>query len=116
MDKLFFYNSLSSLKCCQKAVSKDEIIFKQGDKGGFIFLLLSGVVFLEKDKKFISDIAVNSFFGESGVVGECEYDIDAVCQVPGYILQLPQELYEKIVSASPDISQNVLKTVIERKY
>ena len=27
-----------------------------------------------------------------------------------------QELYEKIVSASPDISQNMLKTVIERKY
>ena len=116
VDKIFFYNSLSSLKCYQKAVAKDEVIFKQGDKGGYIFLLLSGVVFLEKDKNFVSDIAVNSFFGESGVVGECIYDIDAVCQVPGYILQLPQELYEKIVSASPDISQNMLKTVIERKY
>ena len=116
VDKIFFYNSLSSLKCYQKAVAKDEVIFKQGDKGGYIFLLLSGVVFLEKDKNFVSDIAVNSFFGESGVVGECEYDIDAVCQVPGYILKLPQEIYEKIVSASPDISQNMLKTFIERMY
>ncbi len=116
IDKLFFRNSLSSLKCFQKAVSKDEVIFKHGSNGGFIFLLLSGIVFLEKDKKFVSDIAVNSFFGESGVVGECIYDIDAVCQVPGFILQIPQELYEKIVSASPAISQNMLQTVIERKY
>ena len=116
IDKLFFRNSLSSLKCFQKAVSKDEVIFKHGSNGGFIFLLLSGIVFLEKDKKFVSDIAVNSFFGESGVVGECIYDIDAVCQVPGFILQIPQDLYEKIVSASPAISQNMLQTVIERKY
>ena len=91
-------------------------MFKHGSNGGFIFLLLSGIVFLEKDKKFVSDIAVNSFFGESGVVGECIYDIDAVCQVPGFILQIPQDLYEKIVSASPAISQNMLQTVIERKY
>ena len=116
MDKLFFYNSLSSLKCYQKAVTKDEVIFKQGDKGGFIFLLLSGVVFLEKDKKFVSDIAVNSFFGESGVGRECEYDISGVCQRPGYIVQLPKDLYEKIISATPDLPQNVLKTVIERNY
>ena len=108
--------SLSSLKSYQKAVSKDEVIFKQGDKGGYIFMLLSGVVFLEKEEKFISDIAVYSFFGESGVVGECIYDINAVCQVPGYILRLPQDLYDKIVSASPDISQNMLQTIIERKY
>ncbi len=116
VDKMLFYNSLSSLKCYQIPILKDDIIFKQGESGGFIFLLLSGVVFLEKDKKFISDIAVNSFFGESGVVGECIYKTDAVCQVPGFILKLPKELYNNIILSSPDISQNMLKTLIERKY
>lgn len=116
MDKLLFYNSLSSLKCYQKTIVKGDKIFKQGEKGGSIFLLLSGVVFLEKNNNFISDIAVNSFFGESGVVGECVYDTDAVCHVPGFILKLPQEFYNKIIAASPDVAQNMLKAIIKRKY
>ena len=81
----------------------------------FVFLIL-GVVFLERDKKFISDIAVYSFFGESGVIGDDIYDSDAVCQVPGFALKLSKEFYNSVSAASPEISKNMLTAVIERKY
>lgn len=116
IDKLLFYNSLSSMKSSQISLSKDEAVFLSGQKGGFIYLLLSGVVFLERDKKFISDIAVYSFFGESGVIGDDIYDSDAVCQVPGFALKLSKEFYNSVSAASPEISKNMLTAIIERKY
>lgn len=116
VDNLFFNNSLTSFKQYEKTIMKDEVIYSSNQTGGFIFLLLSGVVFIEKNKVFLEDIAVNSFFGESGVLGDLKYKNDAVCQVPGYILKLPKEVYDKITHANPDITQLLLTNLIERRY
>lgn len=115
LDKLMFTTALSSMKQYELKLNKDDIIFSKDEKGGFIYILLSGVVFLESDNKFIADIPINSFFGESGVIGDMVYSTDAVCQVPGYALKIPKEMYEKIVAVSPDISKELLNNIIERK-
>lgn len=114
LDKLLFSNSLSSMKKYQIYLSKDDIIYSHGEKGGYIYVLLSGIVFLEKDGKFIYDIPVYSFFGESGILHECKYNTCAVCKVPGYALKIPQEMYNKIVTVSPDIYENMITYIVAR--
>lgn len=114
LDRLMFTTALSSMKQYELKLNKDDKLFSCNQQGGYIYLLLSGIVFLERDGKFIADIPTNSFFGESGVVGDMVYSTDAVCQVPGYALKIPKEMYEKIVSVSPDISKELLNNIIER--
>ncbi len=114
IDRLFFHNSLSSLKKYEVSLSKNQVIYKHGDKGGYIYILLSGIVFIEKNGRFIEDVAVNSFFGESGVLGDLYFNNDAVCQVPGYALKLPKDIYDKIVNADPSVSKMILTNLIEK--
>ena len=115
LDKLMYTSALSSVKKYELKINKDDKIFSCDEAGGYIFMLLSGIVFLERDKKFIADIAVNTFFGETGVLGDCMYNSDAVCQVPGYVLKIPKEMYEKMIAVSPNLSNEILNNIIERK-
>ncbi len=114
IDVMFFHNSLSSLKKYEISLFKGQTIYGTGDKGGYIYLLLSGIVFIEKNNQFIEDVAVNSFFGESGVLGDLIYNNSAVCQVPGYALKLPKDIYDKIINADPAISNLLLTNLIEK--
>lgn len=114
LDRLMFTTALSSMKKYELKLNKGDKLFSYNQQGGYIYLLLSGIVFLEREGKFIADIPTNSFFGESGVIGDMVYSTDAVCQVPGYALKIPKEMYEKIVSVSPDISKELLNNIIER--
>lgn len=114
LDKLMYTSALSSVKKYELKINRDDKIFSCDEAGGYIFMLLSGIVFLERDKKFIADIAVNTFFGETGVLGDCMYNSDAVCQVPGYVLKIPKEMYEKMIAVSPNLSNEILNNVIER--
>ena len=43
------------------------------------------------------------------------YNSDAVCQVPGYVLKIPKEMYEKMIAVSPNLSNEILNNIIERK-
>lgn len=93
-----------------------DIIYRDGEQGGFIFVLLAGSVHLYKNNDFIADIAVNSFFGEGGVVGKHIYDTDAVCQVSGFGLKLPADFYNRIIGLSPVVSNSLLQSVVLRRY
>lgn len=114
LDKIMFTSSLSSMKQYELKLNKGDKLFSYNQQGGYIYMLLSGIVFLEREGKFIADIPTNSFFGESGVIGEMVYSSDAVCQVPGYALKIPKEMYDKITTVSPNISSEILTNVVER--
>lgn len=114
LDKIMFTSSLSSMKQYELKLNKGDKLFSYNQHGGYIYMLLSGIVFLEREGKFIADIPTNSFFGESGVIGEMVYSSDAVCQVPGYALKIPKEMYDKITTVSPNISSEILTNVVER--
>lgn len=115
IDKLMFTSALSSMKQYELKINKDDKLFSCNQQGGYIYILLSGIVFLERDGKFIADIPTNSFFGESGVIGDMVYSTDAVCQVPGYVLKIPKEMFDKITAVNPNISSEILNNIIERR-
>ena len=48
--------------------AKDEVIFKQGDKGDAFFIIESGLVEIYKDDVLIRSITTHDFFGERAVL------------------------------------------------
>lgn len=115
IDKFLFSKGFKSFQQFYIPFSTGEILFKEGDKGEYIYLLLNGNINLFVDNKFIQDVGINSFFGESGVVGECVYNSTAECMVSGSCLKLPKEFYQKISNLSPEILKAILDTVVMRK-
>ena len=107
-----------------KHFDKREIIFRQGDKAQYFYMLKEGKVILEQkitDKIAVSVSAIKpgNSFGWSAMLDEEEYTIDAVCADPCKVFSLRDEkikaLFEKDHSLGYIMSQRLLH-IIKRRY
>jgi len=101
-----------------KRYKKDDVIFKEGDRGNEMYIIQNGKVGLFKDAKDetvkLSVLGKNSFFGEMALFGIPHRSATARAVENSDLLVISKELFEYQIDKIPSWFVTMFKALIER--
>ena len=102
-----------------KRVGKDDILFREGDRGEVLYILAEGMVKLYKidlegHEKTLAVLKPPEFFGEMALLGEQGRSAAAVSLRDTLVYMLFKDDFTKLISEYPSINLNVTYTLAQR--
>jgi diguanylate cyclase (GGDEF)-like protein len=109
------YNTVSKLLKLVYA-KKDDVIFKEGDKGENMFILLSGSLSAFGDQsdgnqRWLFDINANEFFGEMSIIAHEPRSATICAKTDSVVMVLNDVDFFRIISDYPIIGYKILRTI-----
>ena len=103
-----------------KAYSKDEIIFKKGDKDSKLYIILRGCVRVIKrnddgEEILLSKICTHGILGETAIVNE-EHKVDAVADEFAELLMIDEKNIEKLIEKDPKVGNKILFMFLDKLF
>ncbi len=100
-----------------KAVAAGTTIFREGDRGGFMCLLIEGAAELFKqDRSFgskrLAQIDAGKTVGEMALVDGEPRSATCICSEPSIWVMLTREHFVRIIRESPSLSVNILLKIV----
>jgi len=104
----------------EKIFSLGEMVFEEGEKAKWVYILLDGKVRISIDltsKPTYITVAMldepNLTFGWSGIVAPYRYTSTATCEVETRVLAIPGVEFEEILMNEPQCGCGVMKKLTE---
>ncbi len=96
-----------------------EIIFREGEPGQHMYVILEGNVEIrkktgEKSTRTMITLKKGDIFGEMAVVERKGRSATAICASPCRLLRLDEETYFELVQKNPDFAVKMIKTLSSR--
>ncbi|GBU27157.1 diguanylate cyclase [Treponema sp. R8-4-B8] len=109
------YNTVSKLLKLIYA-KKDDVIFKEGDKGEDMFILLSGSLSAfgaqsDGNQRWLFDINPNEFFGEMSIIAHEPRSATICAKTDSVVMILNNVDFFRIISDHPIIGYKILRTI-----
>jgi HEAT repeat protein len=121
---LFSQLSLEQLEAIQQISLEveylaDEAIFKEGDRGGDLYLLIEGAVRIVKDfgnpqEMVLKTVDAVSYFGEMAALDDERRSATVVAAVPCRLLRLEGASLKELIHQMPEISFEIMRVLIGR--
>lgn len=104
----------------EKTFVLGEMIFEEGEKANWVYILLEGKVRISVDltsKPTYITVAMiqesNWAFGWSGIVAPYRYTASATCEVETRVLAIPGIKFEEVLDQEPECGCRVMKKLTE---
>jgi CRP-like cAMP-binding protein len=99
------------------SVEPGTIIFREGDRGGFMCLVLEGgVEIFKQDHKFgnkrVGEIEPGKTLGEMALVDGEQRSATCVCPKASTLVMLTREQFVRMIRESPAVSVNILLKIV----
>jgi CRP-like cAMP-binding protein len=96
-----------------------ELIVREGDAGGELFLLLEGAVDVYQDReggarKKLSELVAVAYFGEMAVLDDQPRSATVVAREPSRLLALAGNSLKELILQMPDMSFEILRVLSAR--
>lgn len=105
-------------KTTEKGFSKGDIIFRQGDPGDSLYLILGGNVrVIREDGKKRETVAILeelSCFGEMAILGESVRTATIESTDSLTVLRIDKEDFREMILTKPDMAFPIFKILVER--
>lgn len=98
----------------EKDAKAQEPIFKKGDKGNHMYILLDGEVRVHDGNHVIARLQKGEVFGEFAVFDEETRSASVTAESPSVLLQLDRAKIAPLISQNPEILMGMLHTQIRR--
>lgn len=93
---------------------KDEVIFRKGQPGDALFVVVSGSVAIVRDGATLTALGATACFGEIAVLDESTRTADAVCEKPSRVLRLTASSFRKTIAEHGEIGLSVTRVLVQR--
>ena len=95
---------------------KDAVIFKEGDKGMFMCIVIAGRVSILKEsqgheKKRVATVRPGKSLGEMSLLDELPYSASAVAQEDTQLLLLTRMNFERLGSEQPELCNALMRQI-----
>ena len=109
-------NILTKIGQISKEVTfeKDSKIFKQGDYGDSLFVIINGEVNILQDLSSIAILKEGSCIGEMALLDHEPRSADAISLTESTLLQIDQNAFYDLMATNPDIMKQIIKILTER--
>lgn len=106
--------SLLQKQAPPKTFSTEQVIFKEGDSGDFMYGILAGEVDLLVNGKVVETITIGEVFGAGALVGIAARTYTAIAKTDCQLAFLDRERFLFAVQETPMFALKVMKIYSER--
>lgn len=97
----------------------DAVIFKEGEEGDEMFLIVQGRVEIRKatgpsTTKTLTELGKGDVFGEMAVIDHRPRSASAVATEPTQLLAINEKLYDSMVASNPDFARRMNRILSDR--
>jgi CRP/FNR family transcriptional regulator, cyclic AMP receptor protein len=101
-------------KCPLKELKKGEVLFKDEEEGGSMYVILSGELMVSKNGVEIARRYKGDYIGEMSLVGSTPRSATVASASPTLLLEITQEQFSEQLSLSPDALLAIMRTLSDR--
>ncbi len=91
-----------------------ETVFRVGDAGDYLAILLSGCIEISKGKQLISVVEPGSMFGEMGIIDHQPRMADAVATRESRIAEMREGQFASLLQATPEFGLAIMRLLTDR--
>ena len=95
-------------------LKKGEILFNKGEKENSMFIVLDGAVEIHDNDYIFTTLNSKQFFGEYTLIDSSVRSASVTAVQETKLLELKQEVFNRVTQESPEIWKSVLITLIKR--
>lgn len=125
LKEISFFHSISinqlemlAKVCEQKKYTKDARIFKKGDPGGVLYILVDGEVGIEQEKRvgsaLLATIEKGSYFGEMSLFDNSPRSASATAMKDCFVLELNRAPIITLTMQNPDLALELINMLSQR--
>lgn len=96
----------------QVDVNPDETIFKQGDAGDSLYVIVDGSVRVHDDQRVLNQMGERSVFGELALLTGEPRSASVTAAEPTRLLRLERALFYQLVSERPEVATGVIQVLV----
>jgi CRP/FNR family cyclic AMP-dependent transcriptional regulator len=120
LEKIVLFKGLTSDQISQlikvarsEEFKAGEIIFKEGEKGDKLYIILSGSVRISKQipgsgEEALAVLKPGDFFGEMALIDDVERSADAIANEKSSILSIDKNSFESLLFLNKDLAHTIL--------
>ena len=101
-------------KCPLKELKEREVLFKDEEEGGSMYVIISGELIVSKNRVEIARRCKGDYIGEMSLVGSTPRSATVTSASPTLLLEITQEQFSKQLSSSPDALLAIMRTLSDR--
>jgi hypothetical protein len=107
-----------ALVCEQRNYTKDDRIFKQGEPGGVLYVVVDGQVGIEQEKRIgsalLATIENGSYFGEMSLFDDSPRSASAIALKDCFVLELNRAPIISLTMQNPDLALELINVLSQR--
>ena len=107
---------LSQISQISKAKNYEngEIIFKEGDAGDSMFIVLNGEISIKKGDKLLAKLERGASLGEMALLDHETRSADAMAEKDSVLLKINQDVFYELMESNADIMKQIIKLLTSR--
>ena len=110
----FNFSFLESFGVPLKRVKAGETLFRAGDAGGAMYLILEGKVDVRVGDKTVETVGLQGIVGEMALIDKSPRSATAVAAMAGEVAVIDRDVFLALVGESPAFSLYVMKLMASR--
>ena len=109
-------NVLSKIAQISSEIQLEEkdIIFREGDSGNSLFVIISGKVDIIKNNQIIANLEQGNCIGEMSLLDQEPRSADAISNGETILLKIDQDGFFELMSGSSEIMKQIVKMLTKR--
>jgi CRP-like cAMP-binding protein len=97
-----------------KNYEQGEVIFKEGDSGDSMFIVINGEVSIKKKEKIIAKLEKGTSLGEMALLDNEARSADAVADKDSVLLKINQDVFYELMEGNADIMKQIVRLLTSR--
>lgn len=95
-------------------VAANEVLFREGDHGDSLYIVLSGCVRVHKGEKTLASLTRGACLGEMAVLDQEPRSADVTAMEESTLLRIDQEAFYEVLSQSPELMHGIIRLLTSR--
>jgi CRP/FNR family cyclic AMP-dependent transcriptional regulator len=95
-------------------VSLGEFVFREGEKGDVMYVLLDGTVDILIGEQLVETAGRGALLGEMALIDDAPRSASAIAKTPCTLVEISQKRFHFLVQQTPNFATHVLKVLAGR--
>ncbi|HKR03134.1 MAG TPA: ATP-binding protein [Bacteroidia bacterium] len=92
----------------------EEPVFRKGDQGDCIYIIVEGKVKLHEQEMVIAEMSATDFFGEFSLLDNEPRSLSVTCTMPSKLASLNRSDFYLVLKEHPESIKNIIEALIKR--
>jgi CRP-like cAMP-binding protein len=97
-----------------KEVSAGQFVFREGDPGDLMYVLMTGTAEISVNGKVVEYAQAGAIVGEMGMIDEGARSATVVAKSDCKLLSIDRKLFDFHVLHTPEFAQHVMRVIADR--